>query len=89
MTTIQLVLTGPKKVQAKHALDADLSEVPRSQRRPLPKSLDHYAQMHQERDKAIRAACLSGGYTLKDLANYFDLHYSSVSRIINGKYYAK
>jgi len=69
--------------------EADLSEIPASQRRPMPKSLDFYAQNYNDRDQAMLAAYQSGGYSMKDLAKHFDLHYTSVSRIINGKYYAQ
>lgn len=78
-----------KQIQTKITKEADLSEIPASQRRPMPKSLDYYAQKYNDRDQAMLAAYQSGGYSMKDLAKYFDLHYTSVSRIINGKYYAQ
>jgi len=78
-----------KQIQTKITKEADLSEIPASQRRPMPKSLDFYAQKYNDRDQAMLAAYQSGGYSMKDLAKYFDLHYTSVSRIINGKYYAQ
>ena len=78
-----------KQIQTKITKETDLSEIPASQRRPMPKSLDFYAQKYNDRDEAMLAAYQSGGYSMKDLAKYFDLHYTSVSRIINGKYYAQ
>ena len=78
-----------KQIQTKITKETDLSEIPASQRRPMPKSLDFYAQKYNDRDQAMLAAYQSGGYSMKDLAKYFDLHYTSVSRIINGKYYAQ
>ncbi len=78
-----------EEVQTTITKDADLSEIPARQRRSLPKPLYHYVREYQERDLAMRAAYQSGGYTMKDLAHYFGLHYSSVSRIINGRYYTK
>lgn len=78
-----------KQIQTKITKETDLSEIPASQRRPMPKSLDFYAQKYNDRDQAMLAAYQSGGYSMKDLATYFDLHYTSVSRIINGKYYAQ
>jgi hypothetical protein len=56
--------------------------VPRAQRRPLAKPLPEYAALHSDRDEAIVAAYASGGYTLKQIGEYFDLHYSRVSRIV-------
>lgn len=33
-----------------------------------------YARIHPERDDAIAAAFASGGYTLRDIGDYFGLH---------------
>jgi putative transposase len=62
--------------------DRDLSEVPRAQRRPLAKPLTEYAALYSDRDEAIVAVYASGGYTLKQIGKYFDLHYSRISRIV-------
>ena len=61
--------------------EKDLSEIPSSQRRGLPKTLDEYAQQNT-RNQAIAAAYASGGYTLKEIGEYFELHYATVSRIV-------
>jgi DNA-directed RNA polymerase specialized sigma subunit len=63
--------------------DMPLREVPVVQRRTAPQSLEHYSVKNQNRNKAIIEAYLSGGYTLQEIGNYFNLHYSSVSRIIH------
>lgn len=68
--------------------DSDLSEIPGSQRRPVPKPLVYYEKKYKGRDRAIQAAYESGGYTMKEIATFFGLHYTSVSRIISGHYYA-
>ena len=62
--------------------DRDLSEVPRAQRRPLPKPLHDYAEIYPDRDEAIAAAYASDGYTLKAIGEYFGLHYAQISRIV-------
>src|SRR5574340_479344 len=64
-------------------LDANAShrEIPSAQRRPPPKPLAEIAQAH-ERDEAIFEAYASGGYGLKEIGDYFGLHYSRVSRIV-------
>ncbi len=62
--------------------DRDLSEVPRAQRRPPAKALAEYATLYPDRDEAIAVAYASGGYTLKQIGEYFCLHYSRVSRIV-------
>ena len=76
-------------IQTKIALNTDISEIPSSQRRPVPQSIDFYEKKYKDRDRAMQAAYQSGGYSMKELAQHFDLHYTSVSRIINGKYYAQ
>ncbi|MFT5084509.1 MAG: putative transposase [Lentisphaeria bacterium] len=62
--------------------DKDLSEIPASQRRPAPKSLDEYKETNQDRNSAIYEAYRSGGYTLNEIAEYHGLHYSTISGII-------
>ena len=78
-----------EQIQANVTSESDLGEIPARQRQAMPKSIEYYARKYKDRDRAIRAAYQSGGYSLKELGIYFGLHYSSVSRIVNGKYYAK
>ena len=63
--------------------DRDLSEVPRAQRRSPAKPLGEYAKRYPDRNEAITAAYASGGYTLKEIGQYFGLHYAHVSRVIS------
>ncbi len=63
-------------------VDKELSEIPTSQRRAEPRALSYYADKHKTRNKAIVSAYTSGGYTLKQIGEYFELHYSTVSGII-------
>jgi hypothetical protein len=65
--------------------DRELSEVPSSQRRPLPMDLSHYRRRSLDRNSAIYEAYRSGGYTLKELGEFFGLHYSTVSGIIKNQ----
>jgi len=62
--------------------DKELSEVPISQRRPRPLSLADYKLNASSRNEAIFLAYLSGGYTQKDIGDYFGLHYARVSKIV-------
>ena len=62
--------------------DITLSEIPSSQRRPLPKSLSAFKEMSANRNSFIIKAYESGGYTLKEIGDYIGLHYSTVSGII-------
>ncbi|WP_111494827.1 transposase [Marinobacter bohaiensis] len=59
-----------------------LSEIPMNQHRPLAKPLQFYVDSASSRNEAIRLAYASGGYGLKDIGDFFGLHYSRVSRII-------
>jgi putative transposase len=63
--------------------DQELSEVPEAQRKPTPDTLDYYLATCEDRNSAICKAYQSGGYTLKQLGDYFNLHYSTVSGIVN------
>jgi len=62
--------------------DKELSEIPSSQRRALPMSLEQYELDQGTRDQAITQAYSSGGYTQKEIGDHFGLHYSRVSRIL-------
>ncbi len=71
-----------EKMQSLIDGDKELSEVPSSQRRPVPKALGCYEASCRDRNLAICGAYRSGGYTLKEIGDHFGLHYSSVSGII-------
>ena len=43
----------------------------------------YYAEQHRTRKQAITSAYASGDYSLKEVGNYFGLHYSTGSGIIN------
>jgi REP element-mobilizing transposase RayT len=60
----------------------DLREVPQSKRRPPPKPLPEYVRDYPWRNEAIVAAYRSGGYTLQDIGDFFGIHYSRVSKIV-------
>lgn len=70
--------------EVQELLDSDraLDEVPGSQKRPLSKPLKHYEKIARTRNEAILEAWCSGGYKMKEIADHFKLHYSSVSKII-------
>ena len=81
----QIYLGGEGFVQKMNALideSKDLSEVPSSQRRLMPKTLSEYNEKATSRNEAIKLAYKSGGYSLKQIGDYFGLHYTSVSRIV-------
>ncbi len=64
--------------------DKSLDEIPLAQRRPPAKPISEYEHQAQDRNEAIVLAYASGGYTLKEVGDYFKLHYSTVSGIVRG-----
>ena len=52
--------------------DKDLSEIPKSQRRPKAKSLDYYARRATSRNEAILASYNGGGYSMKEIGDYHE-----------------
>lgn len=59
-----------------------LSEIPKGQRRKIPKPLEYYANKYKDRNQSVCAAYQSGGYSMREVGAHFDLHSSSVSKII-------
>jgi putative transposase len=62
--------------------DKELSEVPSSQQRPMPKTLEYYSNTRDSRNDAIVIAYAGGGYTLKEIGAYFGIHYTTVSGVV-------
>ncbi len=71
-----------KRLQKKLDKRADLSEIPRIQRRPKAKLLLYYESRYKDRKRGMVEAYSTGGYTMKEIAEYFKVHYSTVSRAI-------
>ena len=61
---------------------ANISEIPRAQRRPLAKPLNHYQSKHRDPKAAMAAAYASGDYTMQAIAEFFGVHYATVSRAV-------
>jgi putative transposase len=59
-----------------------LREVPRAQRRALAKPLAEYAHRYPVRAQAMARAFKTGVYTMQEIADYFSVHYSTVSRAV-------
>ncbi len=67
----------------KNISSKNLSEIPKIQKRAVPKSLEEYQKKSSGRNEAIVVAYRSGGFTLAEIGEYHSLHYSTVSRIIH------
>lgn len=70
------------EMQCRLAEDINLEEVPSSQARQVAKPFTYYESASVDRDEVIFLAFQSGGYNMKEIADYFGLHYSSVSKIV-------
>jgi len=73
-------------MQSKVPQGRDLREIPQAKARQVARPLDEYAHQYSDRDLAIAAAYTSGGYTLREIGDYFGLHYSRVSKIVRAAY---
>ncbi len=53
--------------------------------RQVARPLGYYEQISRSRDESIIKAYESGGYSMKEIGEYFKIHYSRVSRIVKAK----
>ncbi len=60
-----------------------LSEIPKTQRRPVPRPLTWYFEKYRDRDTAISEAFASGGYNMREIGDHIGIHYSRISRIVS------
>ena len=70
------------RMQSHITAGSTLDEIPKVQRQKPHASLDDFARLYDDRRAAMVAASLSGAYTMKAIAAYFGVHYSTVSRAI-------
>lgn len=70
-----------RDVQAHFPSGNDLRKVPRRQRQPLARPLDEYKQEGSPY-QAMAKAYLSGDYSMKEIADCFEVHYATVSRAV-------
>jgi len=57
-------------------------EIPKLQRRAMAKPLKWYEENSESRNQAIVSAYASGDYSMKQVSDWFGVHYSTVSRVI-------
>jgi len=68
-----------ERVQSLVDMDRDLSEVPGIQSRPAAKPIAEYLHHENDRNQTTASAYRSGGYSLAEIAAFFNLLYSTVS----------
>ena len=59
-----------------------IAEIPRTQRRPLAQPLTYYRESIADPNAAMSAAYATGDYTMRQIADAFGVHYSTVSRAL-------
>ena len=59
-----------------------LAEIPRTQRRPLAQPLTYYRESIADPNAAMSTAYATGDYTMRQIADAFGMHYSTVSRAL-------
>ncbi len=81
----QIYLGSEEFVKRMHraAERAEIGEIPRAQRRPLAKPLSHYQSKYRDPKVAMVAAYATGDYTMQAIADFFGVHYATVSRAVN------
>ena len=60
-----------------------LSEIPKTQRRPVARPLSCYFEKYRDRDTAIFEAFSRGGYNMREIGDHVGVHYSRISRIVS------
>ncbi|MDD5241665.1 MAG: hypothetical protein PHG47_08090 [Sulfuricella sp.] len=65
----------------------NIGEIPRAQRRPLAKPLDYYQKKHHDAKAAMVAAYATGDYSMQAIADFFGVHYATVSRAVKQRMY--
>ena len=59
-----------------------LREYSKSQRRVLALPLPEYEKQYKTRNEAMAVAYQSGAFTMHEIAEYFGIHYMTVSRTV-------
>jgi REP-associated tyrosine transposase len=73
------------RMQAHMQSGRDDVQIPKTQRRPPPDSLEEIANRMSDRDAAIKAAHATGAYSYQQIARHFGLHFTTVGRVVRAK----
>jgi len=71
-----------ERMQAKLEKESRDVNIPRAQQRPPAPPLEVLRAAHRNRDQAIAAAYETGDYSYQQLAEYFELHFTTVGEIV-------
>ena len=56
--------------------------IPKAQRRPPAPPIVEIAKSHADRNAAIVAAHATGEYSYQEIVNFFDLHFTTIGKIV-------
>jgi len=73
-----------QRMQAHLQSGRDDVQIPFAQRRAPPAPLEEIERCASDRNSAILAAYVTGGYSYQQLADYFGVHFTTVGRIVRG-----
>jgi REP element-mobilizing transposase RayT len=79
------LLLGDDNFIAQHQSETkmeELKEISTAHRRSLALPLSEYQKKYSDRNEALARAYKSGGYTMAQIAEYFSVHYVTVSRAV-------
>jgi len=73
------------EVKEKYSIkgDTQLKEYSRLERRALAKPLTYYLEKFNNKKEGMAKAYQTGNYSMKEISDYFKVHYSTVSRAVN------
>ncbi|MGF1614976.1 MAG: hypothetical protein ACFCVA_14015 [Gammaproteobacteria bacterium] len=60
----------------------ELCEVSKAHRRSVAKPLEYYQSTYTDRNMALAKAYVTGAYTMKEIGDFFGVHYMTVSRAL-------
>jgi len=72
------------RMQRKLGDERDEVQIPKPQRRAPPPSLEQIRDQTESRNAAIVEAHATGAYSYVVIAKFFDLHFTTVGRIVRG-----
>ena len=73
-----------QRMQAHLQSGKDDVQIPLAQRRPPPPPLADIERCLPDRNTAIVAAYTTGGYSYQQIADYFEVHFTTVGKIVRG-----
>lgn len=84
----QIFLGGESFVEEKQSrirMPSEIIDVPQTQMRPPALPLESIAAQYAKRNEAIAAAYATGCYSYKEISKYFDLHFTTIAKIVRNQ----